>query len=98
MAIQFLNSMYRSPRRMYDATAHKYVTMSNDVLIYTTKNTETLESELHIQERPGINFYLSTKPQPFHKVSIPLSEARKVHVAYVDRDKEIAQSLNCLDE
>ena len=97
MAKQFLNSMYRGPKRGYDSVARKYVNMAPDVLIYTTKDTDTLETELHVIERPNISFYLSTKQQPFHKVSVPLSEVRKVKVPYADRDREIARCLGCLD-
>lgn len=97
MAKQFLNSMYRGPKRGYDSVARKYVNMAPDVLIYTTKDTDTLDTELHVIERPNISFYLSTKQQPFHKVSVPLSEVRKVKVPYADRDREIARCLGCLD-
>lgn len=97
MAKQFLNSMYKGPKRGYDSVQRKYVSMAPDVLIYTTKDTETLKSELHVVEHPKISFYLSTKPQPFHKISIPISDARKIKVPYADRDKEIATCLGCLD-
>ena len=48
MAKQFLNSMYRGPKRGYDSVARKYVNMAPDVLIYTTKDTDTLETKLHV--------------------------------------------------
>lgn len=98
MAIQFLNSMYHSAKRGYDDATRKYVTMMPDALIYTTKDTKTLETSLHIVESPKIDFYISNVQQPFHKFSIPKSEARKITVNYCDRDKEIAEILGTLDQ
>ena len=48
MAKQFLNSMYRGPKRGYDSVARKYVNMAPDVLIYTTKDYQIVVVAKHL--------------------------------------------------
>lgn len=98
MAEQFLNSWYRNSKMGYDTDTRKYVTLYPDTLIYTTKDTETLETKLHVWERPTIDFYVTKHHQPFHKISVPKSECMPIKVKYADRDKEIAQYFGKLDE
>lgn len=97
MSYQFLNSMYKRSKMVYDTFSRKYIVSVPDILIFTLKNTETLETELKIIENPDIDYYLSIKPQSFQKFSLPFEEVRKVTCKYSDREKDISSRLGLLE-
>jgi DNA polymerase elongation subunit (family B) len=96
-AKQFINSMYKPPKTAYNDLG-KRVEISPDALIFTLADIETNERELHVIENPYIDFYLAKTQQPFHRISIPKEEVRKVTILYKNRNKEMASSLNLLNE
>ena len=98
MAKQWLNSMYFRGVTQRDPTNQKVVFIKRDALIFTVKDTETLNTEIKIIPHPSIDFYLAKEPQPYHKFSMESKDVRTVSVPYLDRDKEIAKCLGKLQE
>jgi DNA polymerase elongation subunit (family B) len=94
---QFLNSMYKRAKTIIDSQG-KRKEIAPDALIFTLKDIETNTTELCVLERPFIDFYIATAPQPFHRVSIPKEIARKVTVPFANRDKEMAGALGLLQD
>lgn len=98
MAKQWLDSFYIRGKLQYDPNTRSYVPITNDALLYTVKDTETLETTLHIMEKPIYEFYVAKKPQPFQKDSMPISDVRTVRVPFTMKDREIAMILGKLPE
>jgi DNA polymerase elongation subunit (family B) len=94
---QFLNSMYKAPVTAYDDRG-KRAELCPDFLLFTLCDADSNERTLHIMERPVIDFYIAKANQPFHRISIPEDEARRISVPYKDRNKEMAAALNLLNE
>lgn len=93
MAKQFLNSMFSRGQMSFDPVTRKMIPMRNDFLLYTEKDTETLETVLKIIPHPMIEFYIAKTPQPYHKMQMPMDEVRTVKAPYVDRGAAIAECL-----
>jgi DNA polymerase elongation subunit (family B) len=89
--------MYKTQKTSYDERG-KRVEIAPDALIFTTIDIETNKTELKIIPNPLIDFYIATTPQPFHKISIAKELVRKVSVPYKERDKEMATSLNLVND
>ncbi len=92
MARKVLNTMYVRPEMTRDGTGRLRETKP-DFLLATIKDTETNHTELYIEEKPKVKFYVANKRQEFPAIYIPKADVSERLCRYTDREIELATAL-----
>lgn len=93
---QMLMTMYK--RATYGNSSGRFSLESPDAFIYTMKDLETKETELHVIPNPTISYYTSKTPRSYHAFSMPVDELNKIVCRYSDREKDMCERLGLSDQ
>ena len=97
--LYFLNSFYCRGRWGRDQN-NKSVRLQEDFIQINEKDCETNETKLIYYENPKINFYVTKDKNKYkyQRMSMPISELDVIQCKYSEREKEMAKSVNKLNQ